>query len=123
MSNSKILSFGLSVLLLAGPAFAQESAGTSENPTRLSIAVSRGEAGAGAPGNSRSAKGDPLSVPMETSERTLPPLEESMALTNNAPSSDANQLSYDGHPWSHHLSELQIRPDVSSQVSAGSLGG
>ncbi|EFH10334.1 hypothetical protein ACFFMP_18885 [Pseudoroseomonas cervicalis] len=60
---------------------------------------------------------------METSERTLPPLEESIALTNNAPSSDANQLSYDGHPWSHHLSQLQTRPGGSTQVTAGSLGG
>lgn len=123
MPFSKIFSLGLGVLLLAGPAFAHEGAGTSENPTRFSIAASRGEVGAGAPGNSRSAEGNPLNVPIAISKRTLPPLEESIALMNNAPSSDANQLSYDGHPWSHHLSQLQIRPDGGSQVPAGALGG
>ena len=58
-------------LVAAGPAFAAESENATGNPFAEQIAVTQGQAGAGATGNNASATGDALAQGIATSHGRL----------------------------------------------------
>lgn len=76
----------IALTLGAGGALASETDPAVRNPLAQPMDITRGGMGAGP---RFQPLGNPLRHPMAVSERSLPALEESLALGNNAPSSDA----------------------------------
>ncbi|WP_419899987.1 hypothetical protein [Roseomonas sp. USHLN139] len=105
MSLGRTILTALAVMaaLVATPTFANESDNAVGDPLATPMAVTRGAMGAGGAGESQSAMGSPFARRMATTRRHLPVFEETLALTNNAPASDADGISHDGHPLSRHL--------------------
>ncbi|WP_419899977.1 hypothetical protein [Roseomonas sp. USHLN139] len=96
----------IALSLGAGAAMANETSLAAGNPTAQRMEVTRGGMGAGP---RFQPLGSPLRNAMPVSERELPALEESLALGNNAPSSDAFGRTYDGHPLARHMAEAEGR--------------
>ncbi|PWC26849.1 hypothetical protein [Teichococcus aestuarii] len=98
------MGFALSIGFGANSTLARESDSPTGDPLAQYMEVTRGRMGAGP---LIEQLGSPLTHSMTVSERQLPALEESIALANNAPSSDAFGRTYDGHPLTRHIAQSE----------------